>query len=61
MPGDSGQDLHVVEIASSGIQFRVTDSKKTAAALAGLGFHAKSSPEAVTVADPDGDLISFVK
>jgi catechol 2,3-dioxygenase-like lactoylglutathione lyase family enzyme len=61
MPGVSGQELHVVETASSGIQFSVTDLKHTAAVLSGLGLQTKGTAESVIVIDPDGVVISFVK
>jgi len=66
MPGDSGQE---VDIASAevkpGIQFGVADLKHTAEALSGLGLAPKptpaTNPTLLTVADPDGAVISFVK
>jgi catechol 2,3-dioxygenase-like lactoylglutathione lyase family enzyme len=64
MPGDSGQELDIAGAGpevKSGIQFRVADLKQTAAVLTGLGLQAKSTPASVTVADPDGVVISFVK
>ena len=61
MPGDSGQKLDVVSTATSGIQFAVSDLKRTASTLAGAGLDAKSTATSVTVTGPDGVLISFVK
>ncbi len=64
MPGDSGQELDITtagQEVKSGIQFRVADLKRTAAVLAGLGLQTKSTPASVTMADPDGVVISFMK
>jgi catechol 2,3-dioxygenase-like lactoylglutathione lyase family enzyme len=64
MPGDSGQELDIVPAgpeAKSGIQFGVADLKQTAEVLARLGLTVKATPESVSVADPDGAVISFVK
>jgi catechol 2,3-dioxygenase-like lactoylglutathione lyase family enzyme len=67
MPGDSGQELVVAAGADvkSGIEFGVADLKRTAEILAGLGLTAKATPVGnptlLTVADPDGAVISFVK
>jgi len=61
MPGDSGQGLAIVAGDKSGIQFAVGDLKRAATALSALGLTVKSSPTAVTVSDPDGVAITFVK
>ena len=68
MPGDSGQEVDIAAAGpevKSGIQFGVADIKHTAGVLSGLGFAAKATPAnnptLLTVADPDGALISFVK
>jgi catechol 2,3-dioxygenase-like lactoylglutathione lyase family enzyme len=64
MPGDSGQEVDIAAAgpgAKSGIQFGVDDLKKTAADLAGLGLAVKTTATSLTVADPDGAAISFVK
>jgi catechol 2,3-dioxygenase-like lactoylglutathione lyase family enzyme len=64
MPGDSGQELDITAASpevKSGIQFGVTDLKKTVAMLTSLGLRLTSTPTSVTVTDPDGVLISFVK
>ena len=51
--------------AKSGIQVGVDDVKQTAAVLAGLGLAVKATPAnnpaLLTVADPDGAVVSFVK
>ena len=68
MPGDSGQELVIAAggpDVKSGILFGVVDLKHTAEVLAGLGLTAKATPAnnptLLTVADPDGVVISFVK
>jgi catechol 2,3-dioxygenase-like lactoylglutathione lyase family enzyme len=61
MAGDSGQALDIVAEGLGGVQFGVDELEKTAAALAELGLKAKASATAVTVADPDGALVSFVR
>jgi catechol 2,3-dioxygenase-like lactoylglutathione lyase family enzyme len=64
MPGDSDQELDIAAAGpdvKSGIQFGVADWKQTVALLAGLGLGVKNTPQSVTVADPDGAVISFVK
>jgi catechol 2,3-dioxygenase-like lactoylglutathione lyase family enzyme len=64
MPGDSGQELDIVAAGpdvKSGMQFGVADLKQTAGVLARLGLTVKTTPQSLTVADPDGALISFVK
>jgi catechol 2,3-dioxygenase-like lactoylglutathione lyase family enzyme len=64
MPGDSGQELDIAAggpEVKSGIQFGVADLKQTAGVLAGLGLRVKSAPASLTVADPDGVVITFVK
>jgi catechol 2,3-dioxygenase-like lactoylglutathione lyase family enzyme len=68
MPGDSGQEVDIVTTGpevKSGVQFGVADVKHTAGILTGLGLAPKatpaSNPSVVTVADPDGAVISFVK
>ena len=64
MPGDSE---HVVELVTAGpevrpgVQFGVADLKQAAAMLNELGLKAKGAPASVTVTDPDGTVISFVK
>jgi catechol 2,3-dioxygenase-like lactoylglutathione lyase family enzyme len=60
MPGDSGQELDVVSGGVSGIRFAVSDLKEAAGALAKRGLSVKSTPQAATVADPDGAVITFV-
>jgi hypothetical protein len=59
MPGDSGQELDIA--ATSAILFGVGDLKQTASRLEGLGLRSTSSPTSVTLTDPDGVAISFVK
>ena len=68
MPGDSGQELDIVAAGPGvelGITFGVADLRRTEAALAGLGLRVKATPAGnpalLTVADPDGAVISFVK
>jgi catechol 2,3-dioxygenase-like lactoylglutathione lyase family enzyme len=64
MPGDSGQELDIVAAGAdvkSGMQFAVDDLKKAEGILAGLGMRVRATVQSVTVADPDGALISFVK
>jgi catechol 2,3-dioxygenase-like lactoylglutathione lyase family enzyme len=64
MPGDSGQELDIAaggSEAKSGIQFGVDDLKQASGVLAGLGLRVKSSSASLTVADPDGVAITFVK
>jgi catechol 2,3-dioxygenase-like lactoylglutathione lyase family enzyme len=68
MPGDSGQEVDIVTAGpdvKSAIRFGVADVAHTAEILAGLGLAAKatpaSNPTLLTVRDPDGALISFVK
>jgi len=58
MPGDSRQEL---DTGTSGIQFGASDLKQTAGVLSGLGLQVRSSPTTVTVSDPDGNVISFLK
>ena len=58
MPGDSGQEL---DLGASGIQFGASDLQQTARVLAGLGLQVRSGAAAVTVSDPDGNVISFLK
>jgi catechol 2,3-dioxygenase-like lactoylglutathione lyase family enzyme len=68
MPGDSGQEVDLIaagEGVKSGIRFGVADLKHAAEALAALGFKVTSAPPdkpaLLTVTDPDGAVISFVK
>jgi catechol 2,3-dioxygenase-like lactoylglutathione lyase family enzyme len=68
MPGDSGQEVDIVAAgpeAKPGIRFAVADVKQTAGILSGLGLAAKATSAnnatLLTVADPDGTVISFVK
>jgi catechol 2,3-dioxygenase-like lactoylglutathione lyase family enzyme len=68
MPGDSGQEVDIAAAGpevKSGILFGVADIKHTAGILTSLGLAAKATPAdnpaLLTVADPDGALISFVK
>jgi unsaturated rhamnogalacturonyl hydrolase len=68
MPGDSGQEVDIAAAGAagnSGIQFGVDDVKHTAEILSSLGLAVKAtpanSPTVLTVADPDGAVISFVK
>jgi rhamnogalacturonyl hydrolase YesR len=67
MPGDSGQELDLAAGADarSGIEFGVADLKQAREILAGLGLTATATPadrpSSLTVADPDGSVISFVK
>jgi rhamnogalacturonyl hydrolase YesR/catechol 2,3-dioxygenase-like lactoylglutathione lyase family enzyme len=68
MPGDSGQELDIVAAgpdAKSGIVFGVADFRAAREALTALGLTASATPERnpskLTLADPDGDVISFVK
>jgi hypothetical protein len=62
IPGDSRQELDIAASDSSmkaGIRFGAIDLKQTAAVLAALGLQARSGPAAITVSDPDGNVISF--
>jgi hypothetical protein len=61
MPGDSGQYLEIVADDPGGIQLRVADLEKTAAALAKLNLAAKKTATSLTVAAPDGVSVRFVK
>ena len=68
MPGDSGQEVDIAAAGAevkSGIQFGVADVRHTAEILTSLGLAAKATPAdnptLLTVADPDGAVISFVK
>jgi rhamnogalacturonyl hydrolase YesR/catechol 2,3-dioxygenase-like lactoylglutathione lyase family enzyme len=68
MPGDSGQELDVAAAGpevKSGIQFGVADLKHAAEALTALDMIPKATPAnnptLLTVADPDGAVISFAK
>jgi len=68
MPGDSGQEVDIAAAGpevKSGIRFGVADVKHTAEILTSLSLAAKATPAdnptLLTVADPDGALISFVK
>jgi catechol 2,3-dioxygenase-like lactoylglutathione lyase family enzyme len=62
MPGDSGQELDIAgPEAKSGIQFSVGDLKQAASRLEVLGLRPISGPTSLTVTDPDGVAISFVK
>jgi catechol 2,3-dioxygenase-like lactoylglutathione lyase family enzyme len=58
VPGDSRQEL---DFAASGIQFGVSDLQQTGRVLARLGLQVRSSPTALTVSDPDANVISFLK
>jgi catechol 2,3-dioxygenase-like lactoylglutathione lyase family enzyme len=68
MPGDSAQEVDIAAAGpgvKSGIQFGVADVKHTAGILMSLGLAAKptpaNNPTLLTVADPDGAVISFVE
>jgi hypothetical protein len=64
MPGDSRQELDIAASDSTmkaGMQFGVGDLKLTAGLLTGLGLQVRSGPTAVTVNDPNGNVISFVR
>jgi len=68
MPGDSGQEVDLVTAApdvNSGVQFGVADLQRTAASLAALQLSVKAAPPnnpaLLSVADPDGVVVSFVK
>jgi len=69
MPGDSGQELDIAAggpEVKSGIQFGVSDVKHTVEVLTSLKLDFKAmqgsfSPALLTIADPDGAMISFVK
>ena len=66
MPGDSGQEVDLVMAASpSGVQFGVADLSRAADILRSLGLAVKSAPPdrptLLTVTDPDGVAVSFVK
>jgi catechol 2,3-dioxygenase-like lactoylglutathione lyase family enzyme len=65
LPGDSGQELDIAAGGAAGIQFGVADLGGTAGTLASLGLAAKATPAdhptLLTVTDPDGVVISFVK
>jgi len=63
-PGDSGQEVDIAAAGpgvKSGIQFGVDDLKQTAGILAGLGLAARAKATTLTVANPDGAVISFFK
>jgi catechol 2,3-dioxygenase-like lactoylglutathione lyase family enzyme len=64
MPGDSGQELDIAATGpevKSGVEFGAADLRKTAGVLEVLGLQAKTTATSLTVADPDGTVISFVK
>ena len=68
MPGDSGQEVDIAAAGpevKSGIQFGVADLKQTAEVLTRLDLAPKAAPAndpvLLTVADPDGTVVSFVK
>jgi rhamnogalacturonyl hydrolase YesR/catechol 2,3-dioxygenase-like lactoylglutathione lyase family enzyme len=74
MPGDSGQEVDIAAAGpevKSGIQFGVADVKLAAETLKNLGLTvtttgpatstAPSTSISLSVADPDGNVISFVK
>jgi hypothetical protein len=69
MPGDSGQELDIAAggpDVKSGIQLGVADLQRTVEILTSLKLDFKaaqgtSSPAVLTIADPDGAVISFVK
>jgi catechol 2,3-dioxygenase-like lactoylglutathione lyase family enzyme len=68
MPGDSGQEVDIAATGpevKSGVQFGVADLKQAAGILTGLGMAVQATPannpSVVTVADPDGAVISFIK
>ena len=68
MPGDSGQEVDIAAAGPEvkpGIRFGVANIKHTAGILASLGLAARATPPnnpaLLTVADPDGAMISFVK
>jgi rhamnogalacturonyl hydrolase YesR/predicted enzyme related to lactoylglutathione lyase len=74
MPGDSGQEVDIAAAGpdgKSGIQFGVADVKRAAEILKSLGLTvtttgpgtstAPSTAISLAVADPDGDVVSFVK
>ncbi len=66
MPGDSGQEIDFAAASdniTAGIQFAVTDLKRASGTLAGLGLAAAEThgyPAQLTVADPDGVVVTFV-
>lgn len=64
MPGDSGQEVDIVAGGAevkSGVRFSVADLKHAVEVLTGLGLAPKATPSIVTVTDPDGVAVSFVK
>jgi rhamnogalacturonyl hydrolase YesR/catechol 2,3-dioxygenase-like lactoylglutathione lyase family enzyme len=68
MAGDSGQEVDITASGAdvkSGVAFGVADVKHAAELLAGLGLTVKATPAnnptSLTVADPDGVVVSFVK
>jgi len=61
MPGDLPHEIDIVADAKSGIRFTASDLKRAGDVLAGLGLRPKVSPSMVTISDPDGVVISFVK
>ncbi|MGO9096844.1 MAG: glycoside hydrolase family 88 protein [Bryobacteraceae bacterium] len=68
MPGDSGQEVDLAAAGAdvkSGVEFGVADLERTAETLATLGLAVKSTPPnrptMLTVADPDGVVVSFVR
>ena len=67
MPGESGQEIDLVEGAGakSGVQFGVADLRAAAASLTALGLSVTrtpaQNPTMLSAADPDGVVVSFVK
>ncbi len=68
MPGDSGQEVDLVAAGAdvkSGVEFGVADLGRTAETLRGFGLAVTltpaNRPTMLTVADPDGVVVSFVK
>jgi hypothetical protein len=68
LPGDSSQEVVISPAgadAKPGIRFGVADVPHTAGVLAGLGLAAiptpANSPALLTVADPDGAVLSFAR
>jgi rhamnogalacturonyl hydrolase YesR/catechol 2,3-dioxygenase-like lactoylglutathione lyase family enzyme len=62
MPGDSGQEFDLApagEGGKPGIQFGVADLAGAAGALKALGLNVTSTPDMITVSDPDGVVLSF--
>ncbi len=64
MPGSSGHEVDLPNAGRSirsGIWFDVSDLEHTRETLTGLGLTVTTTAATITVSDPDGVLVSFVK